>query len=141
MRSIPVHDFAETKLRVKPYKDSAKLYPETDVPTGIKPVVIQSVITECTDFLIPVDIDTSNGCLAVKFGITAYAAGKIRTGRNDKIGIVCNIKTKLHINGQFQIKLVDFHICIRIYDVAAVPLNISHLSVRRTVKAARKQGR
>ena len=95
MRSIPIHNLAEAKLCVNPHKNSAKLYPKTDVPTGIEPIVIQAVITECIDFLISIDIDTSNRCLAIELGFTTYPTGKIRPCRNDQVSIVCNIEIRL----------------------------------------------
>ena len=66
----------------------------------------------------PRPMDTSNGCIAIEFNLTTYSASQIRTCRYDKVSVICNIKTKLYVNRQFKIELVNFHISISIYYIS-----------------------
>ena len=62
MGGIAIHYLAKTKLGIKTYENLSELHTQTDVPSCIKSVVIQSVITECV-YLIwmpPTDASPSN---------------------------------------------------------------------------------
>ena len=45
MGGIAIHYLAKTKLGIKTYENPSELHTQTDVPSCIKSVVIQSVIT------------------------------------------------------------------------------------------------
>lgn len=47
MGGIAIHYLAKTKLGIKTYENLSELHTQTNVPSCIKSVVIQSVITEC----------------------------------------------------------------------------------------------
>ena len=115
MGGIAIHYLAKTKLGIKTYENLSELHTQTNVPSCIKSVVIQSVITECVYFVITINMDASNGCVTIEFSLTTYSASQIRACRDDKVGVICNIKTKLYVNRQFKIELVNFHISISIY--------------------------
>ena len=61
MGGIAIHYLAKTKLGIKTYENLSELHTQTDVPSCIKSVVIQSVITECVYFVITINMDASNG--------------------------------------------------------------------------------
>ena len=69
-------------------------------------------------FVITINMDASNGCVTIEFSLTTYSASQIRACRDDKVGVICNIKTKLYVNRQFKIELVNFHISISIYYIS-----------------------
>jgi len=98
MGGIAIHYLAKTKLGIKTYENLSELHTQTDVPSCIKSVVIQSVITECVYFVITINMDASNGCVTIEFSLTTYSASQIRACRDDKVGVICNIKTKLYVN-------------------------------------------
>ena len=66
MGGIAIHYLAKTKLGIKTYENLSELHTQTNVPSCIKSVVIQSVITECVYFVItikwmpPTDASPSN---------------------------------------------------------------------------------
>ena len=57
MGGIAIHYLAKTKLGIKTYENLSELHTQTDVPSCIKSVVIQSVITECVYFVITINMD------------------------------------------------------------------------------------
>ena len=118
MGGIAIHYLAKTKLGIKTYENLSELHTQTDVPSCIKSVVIQSVITECIYFVITINMDASNGCVTIEFSLTTYSASQIRACHDDKVGVICNIKTKLYVNRQFKIELINFHISISIYYIS-----------------------
>lgn len=61
MGGIAIHYLAKTKLGIKTYENLSELHTQTNVPSCIKSVVIQSVITECVYFVITINMDASNG--------------------------------------------------------------------------------
>ena len=120
MGSTSVHHFAKTKLGIKTYQNAPEFHTKSDLPSCIKPIIVQSVITECVNLIITGDIDTANGCPAIKLSFSTHPASQIRTCRYDKISVIRNIKTELYIDGQFQVELVDFYISIGIYDASVI---------------------
>lgn len=91
MGGIAIHYLAKTKLGIKTYENLSELHTQTNVPSCIKSVVIQSVITECVYFVITINMDASNGCVTIEFSLTTYSASQIRACRDDKVGVICNI--------------------------------------------------
>ena len=65
-----------------------------------------------------INMDASNGCVTIEFSLTTYSASQIRACRDDKVGVICNIKTELYVNRQFKIELINFHISISIYYIS-----------------------
>lgn len=57
MGGIAIHYLAKTKLGIKTYENLSELHTQTDVPSCIKSVVIQSVITECVYFVITINME------------------------------------------------------------------------------------
>ena len=57
MGGIAIHYLAKTKLGIETYENLSELHTQTDVPSCIKSVVIQSVITECVYFVITINMD------------------------------------------------------------------------------------
>lgn len=57
MGGIAIHYLAKTKLGIKTYENLSELHTQTNVPSCIKSVVIQSVITECVYFVITINMD------------------------------------------------------------------------------------
>ena len=91
MGGIAIHYLAKTKLGIKTYENLSELHTQTNVPSCIKSVVIQSVITECVYFVITINMDASNGCVTIEFSLTTYSASQIRACRDDKVGVISAI--------------------------------------------------
>lgn len=65
-------------------------------------------------------MDSPNRCITIKFSLTTYSASQIRTRCYNKVGVICNIKAELYVNGQFKIELIDFHISVSVYDTSVI---------------------
>lgn len=72
MGGIAIHYLAKTKLGIKTYENLSELHTQTNVPSCIKSVVIQSVITECVYFVITINMDASNGCVTMQYPEGVY---------------------------------------------------------------------
>ena len=94
-----IHYLAKTKLGIKTYENLSELHTQTDVPSCIKSVVIQSVITECVYFVITINMDASNGCVTIEFSLTTYSASQIRPVAMTRLVLSAILKRNCTLTG------------------------------------------
>lgn len=102
--------FAEAELSVKSHKNAVDVQTYAYTPSGIETVHTRTIIAEGIYLSCIRTAKSSYIDIYFTSGLAANAACQIRTCGKEQVDIVGNIKTELHIDRNFQIELVDFHL-------------------------------